>query len=80
MTSYLVSQPPSGAGAYLGHLPGINWPAARLAVPPVDVSIPVGVVFQNLPFPLRAYLTLRLKLQGAAVRRGPAGRGGILGK
>ena len=34
-------------------------------------------MFQNLPFPLCAHLTLRLKLQEAAVRRGPGGRGGI---
>lgn len=37
----------------------------------MHVSISIDVMSQNLPLPLRAHLTLRLKLQGAAVKAPP---------
>lgn len=42
----------------------------------MDVSISVGVMFQNLPFPLCAHLTLRLKLAGARAAPRAAAAGG----
>lgn len=61
--------------AYLGYLPRVHRPEARPAISPVHVSISVDVMPQDLAFPICAYLTMRLKLQGAEVRRDRDGQG-----